>query len=324
MEGRTVRVNGGVYQGLTGTVSRSTHNGATLEVKLRNTTIKFDDDMLSLVDAPTSKAGAQAVVSTPQAAPVEVDAQRPSPSRRSAEPKVFLLARPKPAYYYMARACAMPGLLEFSRPLLVVLDLNGTLLYRKNKGSNFKPRPHLDEFLEYLFSNHVVMVWSSARPQNVVRMCQKFFTPEQFQRVAAIWSRDQLHLSPAAYASNTQVYKQLSWVWQNYAIQARNPVPNTYWDQSNTILLDDSVEKSSSEPHNLVRIDEFEDRPEQEKEDVLPQVALYLNTLRSQRDVSAYIRSQPFVHDPTMPRAAAEAFAVARHAALMQSPFLER
>lgn len=244
------------------------------------------------------------------------------PNRPSGEPKVYSIARPLPNYVYMAAAYAAPSVLEISRPLLVILDLNGTLLYRKNKGTNFKPRPHLNEFLEYLFSNHIVMVWSSARPYNVMGMCKQFFSPEQYQRVAAIWTRDHLHLTPEAYKSNTQVYKQLSWVWRDARIQAANPLPNTYWGQSNTVLLDDSVEKSASEPYNLIRIEEFEDRADQAGEDVLPQVALYLNTLRSQRDACAYIRSQPFVVDPSMPRAAAEAFAVARHAAMSQSQYL--
>lgn len=244
---------------------------------------------------------------------------------RSSQPKVFSVPRPMPHHQYMVAAYQSPAQTSISIPLLVILDLNGTLLFRRNKGSSFQPRPHLDAFLEYLFSNHVVMVWSSAKPHNVVNMCKKFFTPEQFNRVAAIWTRDNLRLSPQAYAANTQVYKQLSWVWQDPNIQAKNPVPGGYWDQSNTVLLDDSVEKSASEPFNLVRIEEFEDRPDQQNEDVLSQVALYLDVLRSQRDVTAYIRSQPFAPDRAMPRAALEARQVADHMARGQrSQFLER
>lgn len=245
-----------------------------------------------------------------------------SPGRQnghSSEPKIYSIPRPQPSHAYMMMAHQQPVPSSISCPLLVILDLNGTLLFRKNKGSSFVPRPHLDEFLEYLFSNHVVMVWSSAKPGNVNRMCQNFFTEEQYQRVAAIWTRDNLRLSQQAYFANTQVYKQLSWVWQDHSIQSKNLVPGGYWDQSNTVLLDDSVEKSASEPYNLIRIEEFENRPDQANEDVLPQVALYLDTLRAQQNVSAYIRTQPFAPDRSMPRAAAEAFEVARYAAMGRS-----
>lgn len=288
----------------------------------------------ALPNRPSSTASqAQNVASPPRmvspysgimAPPPRAWQPQPPQTRVVGEPKVYSIARPVPNKAYMEAAHLRPSNLNVSRPLLVILDLNGTLLHRKTKGSNFKPRPHLDEFLEYLFSNHSVMVWSSARPHNVINMCKQFFTPEQFQRVTAIWTRDNLQLTPEAYSANTQVYKQLSWVWRDVRIQAKNPVRNTFWSQSNTVLLDDSVEKSASEPYNLIRIGEFENRPDQQGEDVLPQVALYLNTLRSQRDVSAYIRTQPFVPDPSMPRAASEAFAVARHAAMFQSPYLER
>lgn len=323
--GKTVVVNAGTYRGLTGTVVGSTRIGdmVKVQVQLANRIVDIGVGLLDVVHAlpatgtPPLGAEAQAAAQLPKAPLTKVHPHplRASPSHRSAEPKLYSIARPEPTSRYMAGAYTQPAVLDISRPLLIILDLNGTLLYRKNKGFNFKPRPHLDEFLEYLFSNHVVMVWSSANAHNVVRMCQKLFNPEQLKSVAAIWTRDNLRLTPEQHASNTQVYKRLSWVWQDRGIQAKNPVKNSHWDQSNTILLDDSVEKSSSEPFNLVRIDEFEDRPDQAKEDVLPQVAIYLNTLRSQLDVSSYIRSQPFVHDPAMPRAAAEASALSRHLA---------
>lgn len=316
--GSTARIREGPHKDLTGLVKAVTNKGASIQVHLRNkvTILSLNKYMLDVVNgAPTQ---------VPATLPGHQGAsQARLQTRSSGEPKVYFVPRPSPGQAYLEAAFASPSASDYSRPLLVILDLNGTLLYRKRKGSNFMPRPHLDEFLEYLFSNHVVMVWSSARPHNVINMCQKFFTPEQYQRVAAIWTRDHLHLSQEAYNANTQVYKQLSWVWADAGIQAKNPVPGAIWDQSNTVLLDDSVEKSISEPFNLIKIDEFEGRSDQMSEDVLPQVALYLHTLRSQHNVSSYIRSQPMLIDPAMPRAAASALARTRLPS-GQSPFLER
>jgi hypothetical protein len=359
LPGKTVKIVSGPHKNLSGVVKSTTSKGATVVLHPSGKELIFSKKEVDVIDpsaipipnatmlgratspmggtsplhgGPSITSGGQQWVYGrsatgqspifPYSGFVTPPSQAPATKPASADPKIFSMARPIPHPAYMGASLISPSVLNISRPLLVILDLNGTLLYRKNKGSNFKPRPHLDEFLEYLFSNHVVMFWSSARPYNVISMCKQFFSPEQFQRVAAIWTRDNLRLSPAAYGANTQVYKQLSWVWSDANIQAKNPVPNTYWDHSNTVLLDDSVEKSASEPYNLIRIDEFEARPDQLKEDVLPQVALYLDILRSQRDASAYIRRSPFLHDPTMPRAAAEAFAVARSAATIQPPYL--
>ena len=66
-------------------------------------------------------------------------------------------------------------------------------------------------------------------------------------------------------------------------------------------MIDDSVEKAASEPHNLIEIDEFEGRPEQMTVDVLGQVVRYLEVLRMERDVSAYMRTKPFVFDEGAP-----------------------
>ena len=110
-------------------------------------------------------------------------------------------------------------------------------------------------------------------------MCQNLFTPEQYNQIVAIWSRDQLRLPAHAYNQKCQVYKQLSWIWNDTKTQAHNPVPDSFWDHTNTVLIDDSIEKAASEPHNLMEIEEFEARPEQMTTDVLGQVASYLDEL---------------------------------------------
>ena len=211
--------------------------------------------------------------------------------------RLYLLKRPEPSAEYMMQATEDPETLPAPRPLLVILDLNGTLLYRKQRGgSSFQARPFVHEFLQYLFKYHHVMVWSSARPKNVTNMITKL-VPEDKDKLIAVWSRDDLRLSNHAYKEKVQVYKQLSWVWSNKAIQAKSPGT---WSQANTILIDDSVEKAASEPYNIVQIDEFEGKPEQMKVDVLGQVVKYMETLRGEKDVSAYMRTKPFVFDPEM------------------------
>lgn len=60
---------------------------------------------------------------------------------------------------------------------LVVLDLNGTLVWRPDRAkSTHQPilRRGMQEFTQYLFANFAVMVWSSSSPKSVAHMVGEF------------------------------------------------------------------------------------------------------------------------------------------------------
>lgn len=65
------------------------------------------------------------------------------------------------------------------------------------------------------------------------------------------------------------------------------------WDQSNTVLLDDSAVKASAQPFNVVEVPEFVGNEDEELR-LLRRVANYLAELRWWSDVSAFMRSNPF------------------------------
>ena len=65
-------------------------------------------------------------------------------------------------------------------------------------------------------------------------------------------------------------------------------------------MIDDSEEKAASEPYNILKIDEFEGKAEQMEADVLGQVVNYLDLLKWERDVSAYMSRTPFEYDETL------------------------
>lgn len=227
------------------------------------------------------------------------------------------LSVPKPSAAYLAQSSKPSNRLAAPQPLLVILDLNGTLLRRsKQRGSKWvDPRPYVTEFLSETvgvstaatksvpiptstrnsampFSTsatspvYSVMIWSSARPENVRSMCSKILTAEQKSRLVGIWARDQLRLSSIQYAAKIPVYKQLEWVWasneigQAYlnqsdrrndentaykrsdsyvenSISSDGPRRNRYWGQHNTVLLDDSALKARAEPYNVIVLPEF-------------------------------------------------------------------
>ncbi|KAM3516110.1 hypothetical protein MY11210_000392 [Beauveria gryllotalpidicola] len=208
---------------------------------------------------------------------------------------------PEPTASYLRRAHLAPSRLSSPRRILIVMDLNGTLLHRPNRRrpSHFIARPHARVFMDYLLSTFSVAVWSSARSNNVQAMVASLLTPAQRQRCLVVWGREHMGLSPADYDARVQCYKRLARVWGDRGVMAAHPDARGgggRWDQSNTVLVDDSAEKARSEPHNLLRIPEYLG-PAAESPHVLPQVHDYINELAWQADVSQYIRENPFELD---------------------------
>lgn len=202
---------------------------------------------------------------------------------------------PEPSPQYIASCNLAPQFTVNHQDLLVVIDLNGTLLYRpdRTKTFTFIERPHTQQFLNFVLANFSVMIWSSARPENVRRMCKQLFTQERRKLLVAEWGRDRRGLSAEDYTKRVQCYKRLSRIWNDPVIQARHPRSGEglTWHQGNTILLDDSIEKSRSEPYNFVEVIEFNGQPEDPN--ILRDLAQYLSTLRTQINVSSFIRCHP-------------------------------
>ena len=210
---------------------------------------------------------------------------------------------PEPTEAYMAAARVPPFVLPQPREILIVLDLNGTLLHRHNRAisrTSFIARPNANLFLQYCVRNFRVVIWSSARPDNVGVMCDRLLDPPMKKKIVAIWGRDKFGLTRDDYMSRVQCYKRLTTVWDDAKIQASHPEAATggKWDQTNTVLVDDSLEKGRSEPLNLIEIPEFTAEGDNNVQ-VLPQVHDYINTLCKQANISSYMRQSPFRINPS-------------------------
>ncbi|KAL1842056.1 hypothetical protein VTJ49DRAFT_6126 [Mycothermus thermophilus] len=206
---------------------------------------------------------------------------------------------PSPTPSYLSQSSLPPTTLPTPKPLLVVIDLNGTLLHRPNRRtapSRFIERPGARQFLARCLARHRVVIWSSARPNNVRLMCSQLLSPKQLREVVAVWGRDRFGLSPDDYNKRTQCYKRLSRLWEDPAVASSHPLARegVRWGQADTVLIDDSAEKARSEPHNAITLPEFVG-DQGEKPRVLPLVEAYLDELALQKDVSGYIRVHPFV-----------------------------
>ncbi|KAF2478429.1 HAD-like domain-containing protein, partial [Neohortaea acidophila] len=199
---------------------------------------------------------------------------------------------PAPSWDYLRKASEAPELLGTPRGLLVILDTNGTLLSRqKAKGrSSLIPRPGVARFLDYLLKRHKVMIWSSAGLGTVNTICHQLLLPKQIRRLVAIWSRDDLGMTPEQYRSKGPIFKRLSRVWQDSDIQQHRAVATQAWSQQNTVLIDNTPDKAASEPYNNIAIRTFAGGNSEAEDDLFGPVIEYLDMLRSQRNVSAYIR----------------------------------
>ena len=117
-------------------------------------------------------------------------------------------------------------------------------------------------------------------------------------RLVAVWARDKLDLSLEDYNEKVQVYKRLNKIWEGKDLHRKHPEFNSggAWDQTNTVLIDDSILKASAQPHNLVEIPEFtKELLAQEKQTkVLNEVIDYLEQARQWQDVSKFIHKFPF------------------------------
>ncbi|KAB2099310.1 hypothetical protein AG0111_0g12486 [Alternaria gaisen] len=213
----------------------------------------------------------------------------------------IMLPAPQPTQEYLDQAAGEPTTTDTPSQMLVILDLNGTVLFRPNRNAKTMiQRPFLRPFLRYLFENFKVMVWSSARPDNVKALVNQALDNDLRSKLVAQWARDSFGLSPTNYQQNVQVYKNLKLVWSRSQIQSFHPdyeAGTGKFGQHNTVLIDDSSLKASAQPHNLLEIPEFSATPEQMEGDVLREVAGYLEALRAQADVSRFIRKEPFAAD---------------------------
>ena len=205
---------------------------------------------------------------------------------------------PQPTAAYLEQAAASPTQAPTPQTLLVVLDLNGTLCERTSGGS-VQPRTGLAPFLKYCLQQHKVVIWSSARAYNVTHMCNALFSDVQRRQLVTRWGREKLGLSAADFAHKVQVYKRLHVLWADAAVRWSHPraAAGEAWDQTNTVLVDDSEKKAVTEPFNHLAIPEYSaaSHGRESKVKALEKVVEYLERARRYNDVSAFMKSNKFV-----------------------------
>ncbi|PVH98461.1 HAD-like protein [Periconia macrospinosa] len=183
--------------------------------------------------------------------------------------------------------------------MLIILDLNGTLIYREEsfrpRNPKFITRPYLPEFLEYLFGNFQVMVWSSASRNTINEIVRTWPFDDHRSALVAKWNRHHTGIAAADYHARVHTYKNLENVWASDEIQKHHPEYSAgkRYNQDNTILLDDSWPKASAQPFNVIKVPTYQGNSG-DNEDIFGEVWTYLELLRRQPDVSNYMHKRPF------------------------------
>ena len=211
---------------------------------------------------------------------------------------------PHPTPEYLQQASSPARELPSPQPLLLVLDLNGTLIHRTSKKQppKFVRRAKLNEFLDTLVKapkKYKILIWSSSQPHNVKGICEQLFLGDRRKQLVGEWGRDKFGLTGLQYSSKIQVYKRLETVWGDWRVQASYPGaspeqdetdPERHWNQTNTVLIDDSKLKALSEPYNILEIPEFTNAKGVDENWIFPSLIRSLETLAKYDDVSKVIR----------------------------------
>ena len=234
-----------------------------------------------------------------QAGPYEMQPKVADGKKSRAPPSKESGGVPDPSQDYLVKLEEPSQRLDEPQPLLVVVDLNGTMLYRPNpkrQPRTFVKRPFSSVFFNYCVKTFWVVVWSSARADNVAAMCDNLSSPDVMRNnVVAVWARDRFGLSPKDFDGRVQCYKRLTKLWQDPHVARSHPhyAEGGRWSQANTVLIDDTPEKARAEPHNAVIVPEFSN-DNSKYDGILPSVHDYLNELCFQSNVSNYMRENPF------------------------------
>ncbi|KAJ2788244.1 hypothetical protein GGI15_000049 [Coemansia interrupta] len=156
---------------------------------------------------------------------------------------------------------------------LIVLDLNGTLVYRQKRPNGSRvliPRPGLQDFLDFATKNFAVMVWSSAQPASVLGMLDAGFG-EHASQLVRVWDRRFCDLDGDYFGKSSSV-KDLRRITDGFnlshsvnrtayksyngytGVNTENP---GQWQLEDIILIDDSESKAYLQKDNHIFISTF-------------------------------------------------------------------
>ncbi len=148
----------------------------------------------------------------------------------------------------------------------IILDLDNTIINaladsdRKKLSADFSnkfkyrdmipffriyARPHIEEFLDYLFANFNVAIMTAAEKDYALFIVNNFVLTKPGRKLEFVFFRYQVELSREVYGG----VKDLRILWDLFNVSGFN--------QQNTIIVDDLDMVYETNPHNTLRIPGF-------------------------------------------------------------------
>lgn len=199
----------------------------------------------------------------------------------------------------------VPKASNTGKKYLLLADVNGTLCHRTNKQdiSRVTPdietrhnyiyrRPGVKSFVRWMNSNPYVdlCVSTSILEKNAIPLLEELL-PEDFQNLGWLFHSEYTKTDPMGKHAWSTV-RDMDKIWHSSFCAY-------HYDPSNTIILDNDVDKCRDHSRNLIRIPPFINEDGLQNEYVLDQLGEYLDRLgRSQpADARQYLTEYPFQYE---------------------------
>ncbi|KAJ0682636.1 putative FCP1 domain, HAD superfamily protein [Helianthus annuus] len=199
------------------------------------------------------------------------------------------------------------------RKKLLVLDVNGLLvdIVADNPDETHKPdtriaqkavfkRPFCDEFLAFCFQRFSVGVWTSRTRKNINRVLD-FLMRDTQRQLLFCW--DQSHCTDTGFntienSGKPLLLKELKKLWEKQ--DANLPWDRGAYDESNTLLLDDSPYKALRNPPYTAIFPYTYSYLDTQDNDLGPNGDLrnYLERLAASDNVQTFVEQNPFGQQP--------------------------
>jgi|APCry1669188879_1035177.scaffolds.fasta_scaffold34998_1 TFIIF-interacting CTD phosphatase-like protein len=129
-------------------------------------------------------------------------------------------------------------------------------------------RPNLDEFLDFLFANFNVSVWTAASRDYGVFIVENFILTKPNRQIDFFFYSYHTNLA----IKNSKKLKDLSMIWNMFKLSNYNT--------NNTFIIDDNERVYNDQPDNTIRIKEFNyDDPASFTDSELPRIKRLLQRL---------------------------------------------
>ena len=111
-------------------------------------------------------------------------------------------------------------------------------------------RPHLQKFLDYLFENYTVSVWTAASRYYALFIVDKIILKKKNRKLKYVFWDYHGQISKKKYKTISRGDpKNLKLLWEYFNLNGIN--------ENNTIIIDDFSDVTDVQPKNSIRIKEF-------------------------------------------------------------------